>query len=178
MAPGTASATGGASLPEATYSVQHEDSDLVVDKGRLALCARCRADKARLPASRLRAGGYRKSSMRRTASTATPLACSLWAAQGRSPRAVQGLRGAIGKELRGARGRLAYCGRGEVHHHIGKRRRQGDAFASFRLVEEGGAQTLHDGRYRAQHARRRHRPLRVALEPVTGRPHQLRLRAP
>lgn len=183
VAPGAASATGGASLPEATYSVQHEDSDLlVVDKGHgLLSVPGVGPTKQDCLLSRLRAGGYPEilhAPHRLDRDTSGLLAL------GRTKAAHR----ALCKAFEARSVKKSYVAlvagwptadAGEVHHHIGKRRRQGDAFASFRLVEEGseGAQAAHTRWKVLERSTRADgtKYSRVALEPVTGRPHQLRL---
>ena len=145
-------------------------------RARLALCARCRAD-TRLPALAFARVATRKSSMRRTASTATPLACSLWAAP-RPLTALCGLRGAISKRATGAVAGWPTADAGEVittlENVVGKVTRLRRS-AWLRRAARVRKQRTHDGRYWSA-ARAPTAPnTRGSLEPVTGRPHQLRL---
>lgn len=179
----TAAPSRGASLPEATYEVQHEDADLlVVNKGHgLLSVPGVGVAKQDCLLSRLRTHGYPEilhAPHRLDRDTSGLLAL------GRTRAAHRGLCKAFEARLVQKRYEALVRGWpasdvGDVHHHIGKVRQPAEAFASFRLVAAGadGAQAAHTRWKVLQRSKLADgsKYSRVALEPVTGRPHQLRL---
>ena len=183
-APAPAVVVAGASSPTATYALLHEDDELlIVDKGHGLLTVPGVGEAKRdCLLSRLRdEGGFAEIAH---APHRLDRDTSGLVALGRSKASHRALCKAFEKRLVKKRYQALVHGwmdanQGEVFHHIGKVKGAGEAYASFRLVAEGdeGAQAAHtkwevlersslvDGTKYS----------RVALEPVTGRPHQLRL---
>jgi tRNA pseudouridine32 synthase/23S rRNA pseudouridine746 synthase len=182
----TVKVVAGASLPSATYEVKRVDEHLlVVEKGSgLLTVPGIGPQKADCLISRLRAEGYEEIShaphrLDRDTSGLVVL--------GRTRAAHRALTVSFQERKVTKRYEALVHGwpesdSGECSGWIGKVRRKGEAHATFELVgaesgADGGRPALTRWRVleRCEAAGGRPRHARVELEPVTGRPHQLRL---